>query len=131
MALSITGDFTEPKFQVGTGSFCLVLNKLVDSFRPFCSAMPTKSPTPLLFPPSKPFILLCCQQGNKTPLSVRPQLLTLQHSSLHHLWLSLQMQAVQTRCIQHWSFFPACVLTSTHNIPLLGHFSNFLIPRVS
>lgn len=85
MALSFTGDFTEPKFQVGTGSFGLVLNKLVDSSRPFCSAMPTSLRHHCLFPPSKPFILLCCRQGNKTPLSVSPQLLTLQHSSLYHL----------------------------------------------
>lgn len=82
MALTITGDFTEPKFQVGTGSFCLVLNKLVDSSRPFCSAMPLSLRHHCLFPPSKPFILLCCQQGNKTPLIYQPTLLTLYSTAL-------------------------------------------------
>lgn len=131
MALSFTGDFTEPKFQVGTGSFCLVLNKLVDSSRPFCSAMPTKSLTPLPFPSFQTLYFVVLPTRQQDSSICQPTTLNTTAQLSPPPWLSLQRQAVQTRCIQHWSFFPACVLTSTHTIPLLGHFSNFLIPRVS
>lgn len=95
MALSFTGDFTEPKFQVGTGSFCLVLNKLVDSSRPFCSAMPTKSLTPLPFPSFQTlyFVVLPTRQQDSSICQSTTLNTTAQLSPPP--WLSLQRQAVQ------------------------------------